>query len=265
MSLKSRLGFSLIELLVVIAIIAILAALLFPVFSRAKEGVRQTSCMSHMHDIYVQVNQYKMDEGVYPSMLLGYAEKADGTPLDPTTSTTAVPLSSIKHGFLFPRYIKDIDVFHCPDNPKIDQTQVAPAGYPITSPWNGVLSGGNATVASLGLKGLASYANQPVGFYTYDSYDVSSFMSVTGTTNGNFLVAYTSDWSANGPMNIPGTQDSNNQLKYKEPPPDKTIITICNRHVTTAGGDKCPVLLLSGSVKPLSFKLVYQKGWNTAN
>ena len=49
--MKSRIGFNLIELLVVIAIIAILAAILFPVFARAREKARQTSCLSNLKQI----------------------------------------------------------------------------------------------------------------------------------------------------------------------------------------------------------------------
>ena len=48
---SSRRAFTLIELLVVIAIIAILAAILFPVFARARENARKASCMSNMKQI----------------------------------------------------------------------------------------------------------------------------------------------------------------------------------------------------------------------
>ncbi len=54
-------GFTLIELLVVIAIIAILAAILFPVFARAREKARQTSCLSNMKQIGTAVMMYAQD------------------------------------------------------------------------------------------------------------------------------------------------------------------------------------------------------------
>ena len=54
-------GFTLIELLVVIAIIAILAAILFPVFARAREKARQTSCLSNVKQIVLGLVQYVQD------------------------------------------------------------------------------------------------------------------------------------------------------------------------------------------------------------
>jgi prepilin-type N-terminal cleavage/methylation domain-containing protein/prepilin-type processing-associated H-X9-DG protein len=56
-----RRGFTLIELLVVIAIIAILAAILFPVFARAREKARQTSCLSNVKQIMLGVLMYSQD------------------------------------------------------------------------------------------------------------------------------------------------------------------------------------------------------------
>src|SRR5437762_2167194 len=54
-------GFTLIELLVVIAIIAILAAILFPVFARAREKARQTSCLSNLKQIDIGFLMYVQD------------------------------------------------------------------------------------------------------------------------------------------------------------------------------------------------------------
>ncbi|HLJ53881.1 MAG TPA: prepilin-type N-terminal cleavage/methylation domain-containing protein, partial [Chthonomonadaceae bacterium] len=64
---RSCRGFTLIELLVVIAIIAILAAILFPVFARARESARKTSCISNMKQIGLAAKMYINDyDECYP-------------------------------------------------------------------------------------------------------------------------------------------------------------------------------------------------------
>jgi prepilin-type N-terminal cleavage/methylation domain-containing protein len=66
---KSRAGFTLIELLVVIAIIAILAAILFPIFAAAKNKAKETRCLSHMKQIAYALQMYVSDyNDVWPSM-----------------------------------------------------------------------------------------------------------------------------------------------------------------------------------------------------
>jgi prepilin-type N-terminal cleavage/methylation domain-containing protein len=69
--LYRRHGFTLIELLVVIAIIAILAAILFPVFARARESARRSTCMSNLKQVGTSTLMYVQDyDDTYPSGLV---------------------------------------------------------------------------------------------------------------------------------------------------------------------------------------------------
>jgi len=72
-------GFTLIELLVVIAIIALLAAILFPVFARARENARRSSCQSNLKQISLGAHQYLQDyDSMYAPVLVGPAASPKG-------------------------------------------------------------------------------------------------------------------------------------------------------------------------------------------
>lgn len=91
-----RCGFTLIELLVVIAIIAILAAILFPVFARARESARRTNCVSNLSQLSKASLMYASD---YDEAL-------------PVGATQGNPLLNVVSG-LYP-YVKSQTVFYCP-------------------------------------------------------------------------------------------------------------------------------------------------------
>ncbi len=85
---RSRRGFTLIELLVVIAIIAILAAILFPVFAQAREKARQTACMSGIKQLGLAFLQYSQDydETLMPAYYWGRVTCDDNS--NPCTKTS---------------------------------------------------------------------------------------------------------------------------------------------------------------------------------
>lgn len=82
-------GFTLIELLVVIAIIAILAAILFPVFARAREKARTTSCQSNMRQVGLALSMYKNDHDDYNVATISGATGWTGL-LDPYMKNTQI-------------------------------------------------------------------------------------------------------------------------------------------------------------------------------
>lgn len=108
-----RRAFTLIELLVVIAIIAILAAILFPVFAQAKEAAKKTACLAQAKQIGASFIMYNNDfDDKWPGLLAGVAPINGG-------NIYWIPYDQQIHP-----YVKNDDIFRCPD----DSTGGAPAG-----------------------------------------------------------------------------------------------------------------------------------------
>jgi prepilin-type N-terminal cleavage/methylation domain-containing protein/prepilin-type processing-associated H-X9-DG protein len=105
-------GFTLIELLVVIAIVGILAAILFPVFARARESARRTTCQSNLKQIGMAFAQYTQDhDETYPLNVSCPPWAPDCASATPSTLDRPI----LWFHALDP-YVKSVDIYNCPSS-----------------------------------------------------------------------------------------------------------------------------------------------------
>lgn len=158
-------GFTLIELLVVIAIIAILAAILFPVFAAAREKARQTSCLSNLKQNTLSVLTYVQDyDETFP--LAGYVGS--------DSSGLGTPCYTFWYAALGP-YSKSAGILTCPDKP-----QATP-----TSTLANMLGGGRVCVGTPNVAYI-SYAVNPSIMAMVPAVNMPWNLSPAGL-NTNFL------------------------------------------------------------------------------
>ena len=133
---RSRSGFTLIELLVVIAIIAILAAILFPVFQKVRENARRASCQSNMKQLGLAYVQYEQDadEKLPSGNIVSGGCGSSGTSPCPGTERGWA-------GSIYP-FVKAVGVYKCPD----DSTAATVAGdSPVSYAQNDAFNYGDGT------------------------------------------------------------------------------------------------------------------------
>jgi len=126
-------GFTLIELLVVIAIIAILAAILFPVFAQARESARLTKCVSNMRQIGLALLSYASDHD--DGLPLRREYRLHG--LNPPCRNWYLPNPCFTWKHMVHPYIKNADVFICPTNPAarvLDEASADPSDDGVCPP-----------------------------------------------------------------------------------------------------------------------------------
>src|SRR5688500_17611825 len=124
--MTKRRGFTLIEILVVIAIIAILAAILFPVFARAREAARRSACLSNLKQVTLGLLMYAQDWDEV--MAYHYVPDAGS---DGFVSPYAASANPCWINGTMP-YVKNVGVFHCPST----RTYAAPYAPDATSNTN---------------------------------------------------------------------------------------------------------------------------------
>ena len=166
---RFRSGFTLIELLVVIAIIALLAAILLPVFQAAREKARASSCASNQKQIGLAFMQYTQDyDELFPPFAQGY------------TSTSPYGTGWV---VLLQPYIKSQGVFQCPDD-KVGATGTNPIATGYNDYWyNSQI--GYGTGASAATMGLSKFTAPATTILTGDGDGNGSNSEGLGSCNSN--------------------------------------------------------------------------------
>lgn len=213
MSLPARRAFTLIELLVVIAIIAILAAILFPVFSQAREKARAIACLSNMKQLATATMMYQQD---YDEVLFFRSSSATQIMRTPLSNSS----NAAKWWNMMMPYVKNNQLFACPSDP-----------LPTLSPdINGVDDIKRSYIANTAPEQLsdAQVTNPVETIVVTEKLDYIGSQTTTPNSS-SWIGAFNGEMSLNAAVNGVAVRHGGNQLLFLR----------WSRKVDAVGGDCC--------------------------
>jgi len=228
---NSRSGFTLLELLTVVAIIAILAAILFPVFKSVKDNAKKGACTTNLHDIASAMQQYKLDNRRYPMALLARYEP---DPANPSVGKDMPTTMEEARGGLYPEYIRSIKGFRCTSS-NVGEFNRPTAFMPSLSETGEVVN---------------------VCFFQGDSYDWAWMDEANSAMPSYAYMWAPTEEAVTSPLNLQPSEPpdtpvkihrdfATRQLRWRNPDAN-TVVTWCMNH--RGGGDMALVLFLDASV-----------------
>jgi prepilin-type N-terminal cleavage/methylation domain-containing protein/prepilin-type processing-associated H-X9-DG protein len=245
-----RMGFTLIELLVVIAIIAILAAILFPVFAQAKEAAKKTSCLANFKNIATAWVMYPIDYDDYVT-ISGYTARYTPPAYDivhwhsaqeilhPGWEVLGYYPFNMSKGTIHP-YMKNKELIDCPSAKGIPLISGAPLAL-VANPL--ILKSGTGTAAAINY----SHIDKPAE--TILAADAAYLSTATGNvtrTNAMYRPSqsYTPNCCStsvharhNGQANIAWLDGHAKAMAVSPPPINKSAVATIDLHKQRKVGD----------------------------
>ena len=275
-------GFTLIELLVVIAIIAILAAIIVPVFSRAKDSAYRHEDISSMNTLRSAVQLYYVDHGAYPPALLGYVTYY----LTGPNTGNPVPANRI-NSYLYKSRVGSLSTFQ-PAYNRYNAPHITTAVYPNQDSRDP----GSAPIGDFNGDGLVDAADDIAGarqaygpgagfvrlgggvtgdpllaaqFYRVSGYDVTDVPLPGGGMRTE--LRYTLFWTDFALNQNGDLFDDPRQMGYANPPSD-TVITWNTyfrswENGTPKNGNRDIMLFVGGSARAFSSRGVHDRSWRS--